>query len=515
MKLIKQILCFALAVLMLLSVVACGGGPAAGGNNDDDDDDDDVDDDNATTTEDRIDELPDIDMNKEEIIIRSWTQSVNQNSFKAERDGDVINNAVYDRNAALEKRLNCVVTVNENIGQPGSMGELDELTNLAGQKSYHLVTNASYVITTAAVQGFFIDLAKQERIMLQKAYYDDGYNHALSAGTRQYLVTGKITLSWYRYQVVTMFNRNLFKQKGIEYPYQTVLDGNGYAGGWTLAKQMEVANLMYADLNQDGKYDVNDQYGFYHFVGSGSSQTDGYMSAWQLTLVEKNAENYFQVNGAYEPTPWVSAVNEFLDLAGAVGSYVSDEIDNNVVSNKFAAGEAGMITFRMYGVEQDAMVSLSRDKEGYGIIPLAKDDEDQTEYNAYVQDQVLLFGIPNTMKDNDRLYATHFLEALASESYNVTVPAYYEKALTKKYVIDEPSKAMIQIIDSQIVVDPTNVWTSYFNLDTTVLRQVYAEDKKINDLLAEKMAGGTMQTSVDKLNDLLKKLDEDLTAIGE
>ena len=512
MKLIKQILCFALAVLMLLSVVACGGAGANNGGNKNNNNDDDDEEEETTVTENRIDELPDIDMAGEEIIIRSWVQEANKNSFEAERDGDVINNAVYDRNAFLENRLKCNVTVNETICQPGTE-TVDEMTNLSGQKSYHLVTTASYIVTRLAIQGFLIDLASQERIDLEKDYYDEGYNNALRAGNRQYLVTGKVTLAWYRYQIVTLFNRNMFKQKTIDYPYQTVLDGD-----WTLAKQAEIAALMYSDLNQDGKYDANDQYGYYQFVGNGSSQTDGYMAAWNLYLLEKDATGYYKIRDDYDPTPWVSSVNEFLDLAGSTGAFASNDISNRDVENKFANSEAGMITYRMFIVESDPFVSLSRYKEGYGILPLPKASDTQTTYNSYVQDQILMFGIPNTMTGNDRLYATHFLEAFASESYNVTVPAYYEKALTKKYVIDEPSKAMIQIIDSNIVVDPVNAYNSAaFNFSTVDLRPVYdeASGKQIGDVLATKMTGGALQTSVDALNKAYQDLDAALTGMGE
>ncbi len=507
MKLIKQMLCFALALLMLFSVVACG--PRGGGNNGGGDDDDDAE---ETTTINTWDDLPDIDMKGKEIILRSWVQPANAKSYDADRDGDVINNSVYDRVAALEKRLKCNYTNSEQVIHPGAE-IVTEMKGLAGAPSYHVVTTASYVMDDLAAEGLLIDLAKQERVDLEKPYYDDGYNVALKIGNRQYLVTGKLSLGWYRYQVVTLFNRNLFKQSQIAFPYQTVLDGD-----WTLAKMQETANLMYKDLNRDTKYDANDQYGYYVFVGGASSQTDGYMAAWNLRISEKSADGYFQVYSGYDPTPWVAACNDYLDMIGDVGSYSFKEGNgNDIVEKKFTAGEAGMINFRMYTVETEGMVALSRNKEGYGIVPLPKANGDQTDYISYVQDQVPLFGVPNTMKGEDRTYATHFLEAFASESFNTTVPAYYEKALTKKYVIDAPSKAMIEIIDSNIEVDPANIFNS-ISLNTTSLRSIYSGEKKVNDVLSQKIAAdgsGTMKTTIEKLNKLYQDLDAQLTSIGE
>lgn len=512
MKFIKQFLCLALAVLMLFTVVACdggstggGGGGGGGGNN------------AVTTTENRYDDLPDIDMDGKEMKIYSVVQQVNANSFEAERDGDVINNAVYDRNANLESRLNCYVKVTEVVNGGTESTMYDEMTKLQGQAMYNMVTCATYLIVRLAVEGFLVDLASQEFVDLDKDYYDDGYNEALNAGGRQYLVSGKLSISWYRYQIVCLFNRNMFKKALLEPDdyYQIVLDGHGARGGWTTSKMMEVAQEMYADTGTAAGVDKDDQFGYYLFTGSGSSQTDGFMGAWNLRLIEKTADGYYMKDDAYEPTPWVEAINTFLDTAG-FGAYLSSDLSNDLVVKKFTDQEAGMITFRLYTVESDEMVTLSRDGYGYGILPLPKANEDQENYVSYVQDQVLSFGIPRTMTGNDRVLSGQFLEAFASEAYNTTMPAYYERALTAKYVVDGPSKAMLQIIDSNIVVDPVNVYYGqYFNFTTGTLRVAFAKQKNITELLSAAIAGGAFDAKVETLNAALKELDAELTAAGE
>ena len=178
-----------------------------------------------------------------------------------------------------------------------------------------------------------------------------------------------------------------------------------------------------------------------------------------------------------------------------------------------------MITYRMYTVEEDAMVSLSRNKEGYGIVPLPKADVEQEDYISYVQDQVLVFGITSDWAGDELTICGQFLEAFASESYNTTMPAYYEKALTKKYVIDVPSKAMIEIIDSNIVVDPVNVYYgSYFPLHTGSLRTAYSEEKLINELLSAQLNSdgtGPFVEKLELLNQMLRELDETLKAQGK
>ena len=505
MKLIKQLLCLTLAVMMLFTVVACDGGTSnaggGGGGN------------AATTTpENRYDDLPDIDMGGKEMKIFSVVQEANANSFEAERDGDVINNAVYDRNANLESRLKCYVKVTEKVTGGTDDTMYDELTKLADTPTYNLVTCATYKIVRPAVEGFLVDLASQEFIDLDKDYYDDGYNEALNAGGRQYLVSGKLSISWYRYQIVTLFNRNMFKKAQLEPDdyYQIVIDQQ-----WTTSKMMETAQEMYADTGTAAGVDKDDQFGYYLFTGGNSSQTDGFMGAWNLRLVEKTPDGYYVKDDAYQPTPWVEAMNNFLDSA-SYGAYLSSDLGNVEVVKKFTDQAAGMITFRLYTVESDEMVTLSRDGFGYGILPLPKANEEQEDYVSYVQDQVLSFGIPRTMAGEDRVLSTQFLEAFASEAYNTTMPAYYERALTKKYVVDGPSKKMIEIIDSNIVVDPVNVYYgTYFNFTTGTLRQAFGKQKNINELLSSAIAGGAFDAKIEALNTALKELDAELTAAGE
>ena len=457
--------------------------------------------------------LTDEEGNKLEVVLRSRVQNPNAGSFDAKRDGDVVHNAVYDRNKELSDWLGCAIRVEEFVGDTNDETMYEEIQGLAQTPMYHIITTATYKMVRLAVEGMLHDLACQQYIDLTMDYYDDGYNAALNAGGRQYLAAGKLSLSWYRYQIVTIFNRNLFKEYNVEYPYEIVLNRE-----WTVAKMSEYANEFYDDLNGDGLYDEEDQYGYYLFVGSGSSQTDGFMGAFNLRMLTKTADGYY-VAREFDSTPWVTAMTAFLDMLDSDGCFASKTFaaghGNTAIEKKFSNQETAMITYRMYVVESDAYVALSRDKEGYGILPLPMADKDQEDYVSFVQDQVLSFGIPNSMVGQDLITATAFLEAFAWVSYTTTVPAYYEKALTKKYVIDEKSKGMLAIVDSNIIVDPVNVYYgSYFNFTTGTMRAVYSKDNDISTLISSVILEGQFDAKVDKLNGMLQTLDQRLTDDG-
>ena len=216
---------------------------------------------------------------------------------------------------------------------------------------------------------------------------------------------------------------------------------------------------------------------------------------------------------------WGQAINDLLAMIDGNGAYCTNTINNEKVEAKFIAGQAGMICYRMYVVEDEDMMQLGRTREGYGIVPMPKANLDQEDYTSYVQDQVLLFGIPNTVvnsESNPRLTDTSiFLEAFASESYKTVMPAYYERALTKRYVIDERSKAMIEIIDSNIYVDPVNVYYgTYFKLHTGALRGAYDGSTTITAILEAAINNDAFKTQVETLNQTLKDLDQRLKDQG-
>ena len=473
-----------------------------------------------------IDGLHSIDMQDKELSLFAMVQSgINANSFNAQYDGDIVHNAVYKRNKNIETRFNCKLNIidqacNTNINGEGSM--LNTMEALKETPTYHIVATAVFQMVKLAQKGLLHDLNSSNirYVDLTKDYYDQNYNSAYNVGGRQYLVSGKFDLSWYRYQLVTFFNRNLFLDNNVDYLYQTVLDGD-----WTLTKMGEVASEFHTD-DGDTVYNQGDTFGYYTFVGTDSSQTDGWMSAWNLRLIEKKADGYMQKIDV-DPTPWNEAVSEFMDMLGSTGCWAGKSADNGgnedgsvdsntTVENKFTNGQAAMITYRMYFVEKEEMVQMGRTREGYGIVPLAKANDNQVDYISYIQDQVMAFGIPYSMVDNDYILAQFFLEGFASESYNTTMPAYYERALTKKYVTDELSSEMIRIIDSNVAVDPTSVYISSFGASTTMLRNVYAGKDTIANVLNSKILGDDVPINqrITDFNEAYAALDAQLAADG-
>ena len=63
------------------------------------------------------------------------------------------------------------------------------------------------------------------------------------------------------------------------------------------------------------------------------------------------------------------------------------------------------------------------------------------------------------------------------------MPAYYERALTKKYVYEEKARDMIKIIEKNVTVDAASLYDLGFDADT--LRPVYENPDLLEELLSD------------------------------
>jgi hypothetical protein len=88
----------------------------------------------------------------------------------------------------------------------------------------------------------------------------------------------------------------------------------------------------------------------------------------------------------------------------------------------------------------------------FGIVPIPKWDESQADYRCTVNFHVsTCITIPITDGDPERTGV--FLEALGCKSKYTLQPAYYDIALNGKYVRDEESSDMLDIIFANRVYD--------------------------------------------------------------
>ena len=125
-----------------------------------------------------------------------------------------------------------------------------------------------------------------------------------------------------------------------------------------------------------------------------------------------------------------------------------------------------MATLRLIEVEAEDFRSMDAE---YGIIPIPKFDEKQTNYYSHAHDQFIVYGIINKSGSNyDNLGAV--LECMAIESERTVKNAYFEIALKGKYSKDQQSWDMLDMIVKNIKIDAGLLYTIKLNDITQSLR---------------------------------------------
>lgn len=446
-----------------------------------------------TETEDpHLDDLPEtMDLGGRIMRFLAQTEVYASNEILVEElNGEIINDAVFNRNSNLCQRLN--VSIEQDLtttgGYDAATRRLSDLV-MAGSDDFDLFCSNSGNTSAVATTGVLTELTGLTYLDLSKEYWSQGFNETATIGHKQYFCTGPMALGFYRYLMVELFNKSMFDRYEIEYPYETVL-----AGEWTMEAQNVLAEQFYVDTNGDGSRDAEDTYGFYTRANNDTSINDGYWASLDLRTITKDENDAYVYD--IDEENFVNGLDKLFMLMKGSGSYTEAENDDAIYKH-FAQGKTAMINARLFKVEDEVLRNM---EDEYGVLPLPKADATQESYYSLAQDQFLVYGIPLSVAQDGLEDIGIFLEAYASESYLVVRPAYYETALTVKYMNDIESSAMLDIVANNMYIDPAILYIGTFNFNVITLRGIL---KSGENTIASKIASSqkAMTTSVEKLNE--------------
>ena len=419
-----------------------------------------------------------------------------------EVNGEVVNDAVFEREAAVEERLNCAIE-NLALGTDGHGGDLNTMVATsvrAGDNAYDVLANSNYSTTNTFASGNFLNLYNVENLNLEKEYWAQHLIESTAIGGVLFGVTGSISLFLYQEMFAVFFNRDLCEEFGIKADdvYQTVFDGK-----WTLDRMIEMTKDIYVDVNGDGTADEGDVYGYGLQV---SSSTDGYWTSCQIRMTSRDENGGVYLDTDVEKlTAVVEKLQDFAYNQQGVIRLVegSGYTDGVYLPEAFAKDQLLFMNDWIYSTETGIFREMTSD---YGIIPYPKYDEAQDDYYSYLHDAFTTFCILTTVQNPGEVGAV--MEAMASDSHNRVIPAYYETALTTKYARDEASVTSLQTIFKNAYLDTG--WVYSLNLNSypqnTLREPVWRNSGSPTTKIAQ------LQKSVNKI---LEKLSERFAAAAE
>jgi len=369
-------------------------------------------------------------------------------------DGDVINEAIYERNLAVEEKLGIKFNPIAVSNSTTEAGEKFKNTVLAGDQAYDLNIGHQFVLTRMLFDGLYRNMVDDPYISFESPWWAYDYIKELCIGNdRLYFLFGDITLGMLKSAGCVYVNKPMFEDYFITVDelYQLVFDG-----GWTFDRFYEYTSKSYTDVNGNGVADSGDVFGMtaspYKYVDSfqynaGICTTDRDEDGIPVLILNNERTAIFaeKIHHLYYNNPGAKI-------------YSGDNEINGEILNMFKNGEL------MFNVNWFYTAELLRDMErDFGVIPYPKLDEFQEEYRTIVSGGSTMFTVPVTISDEKFSVIGAVLEEMAYEAYKKVTPAYYEVALKEKYSRDNTSSQMLDLIHDSMYTNFGYCYASMLN----------------------------------------------------
>ncbi len=401
-----------------------------------------------------------------------------------ETTGEVVNDAVYNRNLAVSERLNLHLVwdyVDFDYGSRKNYSVRIENAVLTNDGSMDLICGPGFYTTNMVTSNYFLDLSTVPYLDLTKPYWTKMYNDNARIHGKIYSVLGDFSLNKLMLSYALFFNKDLFDKAALAYPYETVLEGK-----WTLDVLEALIQDTYMDTNGDGKAGLEDMYGF---------QTESNNMLWafmdpcgvKVFEADNNGVMQFVMDNEHNATA-VARLNRFFNENTNVyhENIADDSISAFVESRSYITPGNLMATAQMRDVDFI-----------YGILPYPKYQESDTHYTTRTSSAISVFFVPVICSGLEKTGA--LLEAMNAESSQTVIPAYYETALKHKYLSDEVDAQVLDMVNSSITTQFVDIFSEVFSGYSATFRDVLAGNKETwtSDVAKLKPA------ALEKLEDLL------------
>jgi ABC-type glycerol-3-phosphate transport system substrate-binding protein len=405
-------------------------------------------------------------------------------------NSEPINDAVYKRNSIIKEKYGIEIKMFADGNEPSILKK----TVNAGDSTYDAVMIYNNNVPGVVTGNLLMEVSELPYLDLSKPWWDPGVN-AMSVANKQFLLAGDLLILDNEATNAIIFNKDLMQNLGIELPYVLAKEGK-----WTMDKLIEMTKGTETDLNGDGvlKF-ADDRFSLMVF----NDTLQALLVAGGGTFAAKD-ENDIPYMSFAEPRN-LSVLEKAMDLMytnANPGVLNIQKIGQaqwpNAYYDTFQEDRALFMWIRMRVVEKFRGM-----ESNFGILPMPKYDEAQSDYCSLVNPYTgVMLGVPKTTGDPER--TSVILEALSAESKYTLRPAYYETVLTRKYMRDEESEEMLDIIFGSQVYDIGGVY-SFGGVFGDFNSLANKEDRNIISYYEKKIAA--MDKAIAKVVDQFENMD--------
>lgn len=187
------------------------------------------------------------------ILVRSGRLD---NQYFDEPQDDVVNDAIYRRNKAVEERFGITIECTESAESNTDTSALN--TILAGDDAYDLILTHGHSAFAYANQGAAYNINDISSIHTDKPWWTKDLVESCNVNGNLYVLGGDFSINALAQSMCLFFNKDIFDDLGFDYPYELVTSGD-----WTFDEFAYLVKKGGADLNGDGVLKPgDDRFGF-------------------------------------------------------------------------------------------------------------------------------------------------------------------------------------------------------------------------------------------------------------
>lgn len=403
----------------------------------------------------------------------------------------VINDAVYARNQALEKRCNLKVS-------PIKVENIDEKVRveaMSPSRDFQFIDSTlGSAATNYATNAFLADWVELG-IDLDQPWWDAGTADFLLEGS-VYFMSGSLNYVDDLLTYVIIFNKQMREnyKATVPDPYTTVR-----ASEWTLDYFYGIIQGISKDSAAPAGYDELDTYGFV----TNWEYSNSFFLGCDLRYII-NDETVSGPTLFLEDQSRMEKALNVIDLARKVFH------DNNATYMSPPGEEfKGVTAFQedrglFFGEAVTYVQKFNREMKGdYGILPIPKYDKNQASYRTWTHLLGTTFSIISTVPTADREVIGKIMSAYAILSHQYLKPAFYDTVLTSRSLRDPDSVEMMDMIFSNRIYDMAFYFTNIFSFEP-IAKTCVVDDQDVFSSSYKSASKGFDR----KLNNLFKKLSK-------
>ena len=419
-----------------------------------------------------LDDLKETYSFNETITIFMWS-NYTMMEFYAEETGDVIDDAIFNRNIAVEDRLGIEF---EYVEEKGASNDYENWIKKAendwqADNSYDIYAGYSRSAPLMTLKGMTTNLLDYEAFSVEKPWWPQALTTECTINDKLYFCSGDISTNLLWMMIGTFYNKELYAQYfASEKTPMDMVDDNE----WTMEKFFSMAKDIYLD-DGNGKKDDADFYGFVLY----QTNADAFQTGAGIVSIEKDETKGLRISEGWNSQRCADAcalVGEFLDSEGVFYN------DSTKIRDIFYEERALFITDRLFIVAGKDTSESGKIEFSYGLVPQPKFTTDQEIFLTNVGHPFTMYAVNSQSRKIEAAVTT--LEALGSANHRSVTPAVFEVAMKVRYTDDPQTSGMYDILREGISFDIGRLYASTFSNGTANLFRTTALSGNPSGLLS-------------------------------